>query len=137
MALRFAYLRMHRETDAVFADSGVTADQFVLISILANQKTMTQQELADYITSDRNTLRAMLLLLEQKGLVRREPHPTDRRARLVRLTAEGEQIQQCLWARSDTFRQRLGDVLSPQETETLLTLLHRFVGALSPNPTVR
>ena len=40
------------------------------------------------ISSDPNTVRAMLLLLEQRGLVVRERHPTDGRARTVALTGE-------------------------------------------------
>lgn len=89
MALRIAYLLMHRQTDAVFTDTGVTADQFVLLSALAKRGAMSQQDLAESIASDANTLRAMLLLLENKMLIRRDPHPNDRRARLVCLTLEG------------------------------------------------
>jgi DNA-binding MarR family transcriptional regulator len=137
MALRIAYLSLHRQTDAGFADTGVTADQFVLLCALAEGGAMTQQDLADRITSDRNTLRAMLLLLEEKGLVQREAHPTDKRARLVRLTPEGERMQYHLWIRSDPYRNRLTERLGPKDTETLLTLLRRFARALTPEEETR
>lgn len=133
LSLRNAYLTMHRQTDACFAEAGVTADQFVLLCALADEKeALTQQELADRITSDRNTLRAMLLLLEEKKLLRRDPHPTDKRARLVRLTPDGEQVQQVLWTQSETFRKHLASLLSPEDTEDLLALLRRFAWALMP-----
>ena len=32
MALRAAYLALHRQTNDCFADDGVTADQFVLLA---------------------------------------------------------------------------------------------------------
>ena len=137
MALRTAYLHLHRQTEAIFADVGVTADQFVLLSVLADGEHLTQQELAGRMVSDANTLRAMLLLLEKKGLVRRDPHPTDRRARLVCLTPEGQQIQQSLWKRSDRFRERLIDVLGSEDAGTLVALLRRFSGALMPGENAR
>ena len=76
MALRAAYLAVHRRTDAALARSGVTADQFVLMAVLAGGGARTQRDLARRTGSDPNTVRAMLLLLEGRGLVARTPHPT-------------------------------------------------------------
>ena len=44
-ALRAAYLALHRQTNDCFAKDGVTADQFVLLSALADADAVTQQEL--------------------------------------------------------------------------------------------
>lgn len=130
-SLRTAYLLMHRKVDALFATVGVTADQFVLLSALAQAKTLTQRDLADRIVCDQNTLRAMLVLLENKALVRREAHPTDGRARLVSLTEEGERLQSTLWEQSEAFRQNLIALLGPSDSEMLVMLLHRLAQALS------
>src|SRR5205085_66588 len=46
MALRAAYLAMHRRSDAQFARRGVTADQFVLLAALAGGGAVTQRDLA-------------------------------------------------------------------------------------------
>src|SRR5437016_6534484 len=91
-ALRAAYLALHRETNACFATDGVTADQFVLLSALADADAATQQELVRRVGSDPNTVRAILLLLERRGLVARERHPADGRARCVTLTVTGRQV---------------------------------------------
>jgi len=123
---------MHRRVDAEFAPVGVTADQFVLLTALAEAKTLTQRELADRIVCDENTLRAMLVLLEKKALVRREVHPDDRRARLVSLTDEGERLQSALWEQSEAFRQNLVALLGPSDSETLVVLLRRLAQALLP-----
>lgn len=77
---------------------------------------MSQQDLAESVASDANTLRAMLLLLEKKMLIRHDPHPNDRGARLVCLTPEGEQIQKDLWDRSKQYRQGLTDLLGSEDT---------------------
>ena len=75
-----AYLMLHRQSDAAFAPHGVTADQFVLLARLSEGEALTQKELAIRMPSDPSTVRAMLVLLEERGLVRRDPHPTDGRA---------------------------------------------------------
>ena len=71
MKLRAAYWTMHRRADAQLARLGVTADQFVLLSILAEGEGITQQQLVRRASSDPNTVRAMLVLLERRGLVSR------------------------------------------------------------------
>ena len=52
LALRAAYLALHRRTDARFAEHHVTADQFVLLASLSDGEALTQRELADRISSD-------------------------------------------------------------------------------------
>src|SRR6476646_8022763 len=99
MALRAAYLALHRRSDARFAPHGATADQFVLLATLARGgHALTQRKLAGRMSSDPSTVRAMLVLLERRGLVGRDAHPTDGRARSVALTAEGERAFRELWA---------------------------------------
>src|SRR5262245_64838990 len=83
--LRAAYFGMHRVSDAHFSRYGVTADQFVLLACLAEQDAITQQELARRASSDPSTVRAMLVLLEGRGLLSRDRDPGERRARVVTL----------------------------------------------------
>src|SRR5262249_25587064 len=45
MALRGAYLTMHRKADSFFIKYGVTADQYVLLHLLARESGVTQQTL--------------------------------------------------------------------------------------------
>src|SRR3954470_21547889 len=90
--LRAAYFAMHRVSDAHFSAHGVTADQFVLLACLAEQDAITQHELARRASSDPSTVRAMLILLEGRGLVVRERDPDDSRARLVTLTLSGRRL---------------------------------------------
>lgn len=126
MGLRRAYWAMHRLADAELKRLGVTADQFVLLSILAEGDGITQQELCRKASSDPNTIRAMLLLLEARGLIARKPHPRDGRARKVVLTAMGRRTQERLWAESMSFRERLSDLFDRDECETLIELLARI-----------
>src|SRR5215472_7414719 len=131
-ALRAAYLALHRQTNDCFTNDGVTADQFVLLSALADADAVTQQELVRRVGSDPNTVRAMLLLLERRGLVRRERHPTDGRARSVSLTRKGRAVFEKLLARSEPLRDRLLSTFRPDELDALLGLLNRVAEAMTP-----
>ncbi len=126
-ALRAAYLALHRQTNDCFAEDGVTADQFALLSALADGDAITQQELVRRIGSDPNTVRAMLLLLEGRGLVVRERHPSDGRARSVTLTAKGRRVFKKLWRKSEQLRARLLSAFHPDEVSVLVRLLGHVV----------
>ena len=133
IALRAAYLALHRRSEARFASHGVTADQFVLLATLARGgEALTQRELARRMSSDPSTVRAMLVLLERRGLVEREAHPTDARARTVALTAKGMRAYQRLWAAGEPVRARMLGALRPGEAESLVRLLGQVAGALDP-----
>lgn len=134
MGLRAAYWAMHRRTEACLAKHAVTADQFVLLALLAEEDGITQQELVRRASSDANTVRAMLMLLEGRGFVTRGRHPTDRRARSVTLTRKGRQAYGRLWASSDPLRQRLLDVVQPGEADTLVKFLAGISKAMASSP---
>ncbi len=131
MALRAAYLAMHRRTDAIFTRSGVTADQFVVLASLADGDALTQRDLVSRTSSDPNTLRAMLVLLERRQLIERRPHPTDGRARTVSLTRKGRRVFQELWRKSEALRQRLVAALPAGDAELLIGQLRRIVTAMA------
>jgi DNA-binding MarR family transcriptional regulator len=129
-ALRAAYLALHRRSEARFAKHGVTADQFVLLATLARGHALTQRELARRMPSDPSTVRAMLVLLERLGLVQRDSHPTDARARTVALTAAGKRKFQQLWKAGQSIRDQMAAALEPGEDELLVSLLERMAHSL-------
>jgi DNA-binding MarR family transcriptional regulator len=133
IALRGAYLALHRRSEAAFASQGVTADQFVLLATLARGgHALTQRELARRMSSDPSTVRAMLVLLAARGLVERETHPTDARARTVALTAKGLRAYRRLWKAGEPIRVSMLGALRPDEADTLVRLLGQVAEALDP-----
>lgn len=127
MALRAAYLTLHRETDNALSSCGITADQFVVLAALRQADASTQRELVDRTSSDPSTLRAMLVLLEQKGLVERPAHPTDGRARSVRLTAAGQNTVTQAWSLTDGLRLRMARALRTADIAVLIYSLEEVV----------
>jgi DNA-binding MarR family transcriptional regulator len=133
IALRTAYVALHRRSDARFAPHCVTADQFVLLATLARGgEALTQRELARRMSSDPSTVRAMLVLLAARGLVERNTHPTDARARTVALTAKGLRAYRRLWTAGESIRARMLGGLQSGEAETLVRLLGRVAEVLDP-----
>ncbi len=131
MALRAAYLTFHRQADAHFTGRGVTADQFVVLSALADGDAITQQDLVERVSSDPNTVRAMLLLLEGRGFLSRRRHPTDGRARSVVLTAKGRRMYDKLRVGSAPLRAQLLATFRPDEVKILLELLGRVAEVMT------
>ncbi|PYC69074.1 MarR family transcriptional regulator [Streptomyces tateyamensis] len=74
---------------------GLTHVQFVLLAALTwlgVEGPVTQKLLADYVATDPMMTSQVLRALEAAELVERQPHPTDRRARALRVTAAGREL---------------------------------------------
>jgi len=134
MGLRMAYWAMHRHTDERLIKRGVTANQFVLLALLMEEDGITQQDLVLRASSDPSTIRAMLVLLEKKGLVVRDQHSRDGRALSVTLTRKGRRAYKQMWTDTQSVRWRLLAALEPSEIVFLGELLARITDSmLSPN----
>lgn len=133
MALRAAYMALHRRTESQLDSHEVTADQFVLLATLDRGESLTQRELARRMPSDPSTVRAMLVLLEKRGLVERDFHPTDGRARTVSLSVAGKRKFRQLWKASEAIRELIFETLVPEEAELLVELLTRIAKRLHPD----
>lgn len=131
MHLRAAYLSMHRQSNLHLAPLAITADQFVCLLILSEADGIIQTELVRRASSDPNTIRAMLVLLERRGYVDRRPHPDDRRARQVFITRTGRGILQAGVDALAPVRDRIAAALSEGEAATINTLLGRIAAALT------
>ncbi|MBD8066329.1 MarR family transcriptional regulator [Devosia sp. PTR5] len=71
---------------------GLTLTQWKVIAHLYRQPQITQVALAGHVDSDPMTMSGVLDRLEKRGLIEREPNPTDSRAKLARLSPAGTQL---------------------------------------------
>jgi DNA-binding MarR family transcriptional regulator len=103
-------------------------DQVVMMSLLAEEDGLTQKDLVERAFSDPSTVRAMLVLLERRGLVRREVCDEDARARRVYLTSEGRRQQKSLVRRSHIGdATRLEALFDDEELQLLRGFLQRII----------
>ena len=135
MALRIAYLSMHRQADAALAPFSLTANQFVLLALLDERDGVSQRDLVDRAASDPNTIRPMLNALQKKGYIVREADPDDGRAWLVRMTTQGCRTFRSVRSETEAFRERLVSSLDDHEREAFLRMLGEVVVSMSDNVT--
>ena len=126
MALRRAYLRLHRDTCEHCEKEGITGDQFVLMNIIKSSENATQSDLAILNDSDPNTVSAMLQRLQAKELVRRKKHPEDKRINLIELTPKGLRLLAVLEEKTWKNRHEMENMFTSTELKKLISLLQRL-----------
>src|SRR5437868_389216 len=72
---------------------GLSPRAWGVLSTLAESGPLTQIELATTMSIDRTAMVYLIDELEGRGLVARARHPQDRRAFLIHLTADGQDVQ--------------------------------------------
>jgi DNA-binding MarR family transcriptional regulator len=77
------------ELEGGLREQGLTRARAEVIWRLLQQGPMTQQALSHMLRCTPRNVTGLVDALQASGLVTREPHPTDRRATLVRLTEHG------------------------------------------------
>jgi DNA-binding MarR family transcriptional regulator len=80
-----------------------------------SRRSMSMSELAQTLGIDKPNATTVVDDLEGLGLVRRTPHPTDRRAKIVETTAEGDRLA----ARADEILGRPPEELAALGRDTL------------------
>ena len=135
MALRGAYLSMHRQSDAAFSPFALTANQFVLLALLDERDGVPQRDLVQRASSDPNTIRPMLTSLQKKGFVDRDPDPNDGRVSLVRITRIGRRAFKRARSETEAFRERLCSKLDNHERKVLVRMLGEVVDAINESAT--
>jgi DNA-binding MarR family transcriptional regulator len=108
--------------------SGAELD--VCIRLRHDPSPTIARHLAEQMRHSRAAISKTLTRLETRGLVRREPSPTDRRAALIRLTSEGEAVVDKLFPRQLAREAELLDDLG-EDREQVVAALNILAGVLS------
>ncbi|WP_017538686.1 MULTISPECIES: MarR family winged helix-turn-helix transcriptional regulator [Nocardiopsis] len=117
--LRVAVGRLARRLRAQRPDTSLSLGQGAVLFALARQGRMTPRALADHEKVQPPSMTRIISALEERGLVRREPHPQDRRQQLVDLTDQGRAlVRQDTRRREEWLARRLGE-LEPHERQVL------------------
>jgi DNA-binding MarR family transcriptional regulator len=117
------------QAEASEAGSDLTPVQYAALVTLIENPGIDQATLAGMIAYDRTTIGGVVDRLVQKGLVQREVSDRDRRARSLRVTAEGEATVRALEPAVERAQKLMMRGLSEDETQLLLTLLRKALGA--------
>lgn len=85
------YIRYRRLVEEKLRDHGVTYPQMgVLLAVSREGAGMSQTDLARTLETDTTTITVICDSLEKKKLITRKPNLTDRRSKIIGLTAAGK-----------------------------------------------
>lgn len=109
---------------------GLNVAQAGVLFHLREQGPMVQRQLSEALAHTPRHVTSLVDALEQAGLVRRQEHPDDRRAWLVRLTDHGLQLVETMDRdRREAARQLFSD-LPPSEIASYVAVLNHVLDRL-------
>ncbi|MBR6972853.1 MAG: MarR family transcriptional regulator [Bacteroidales bacterium] len=88
MFLNLVHNRFKQYVAGIFESQGfnITPEQFLVMDTLWDEGVLTQQQIADYMLKDKNSVVKLVDGLEERNLVRRTSNPKDRRQNLIEVT---------------------------------------------------
>ncbi|MEO6291730.1 MAG: MarR family transcriptional regulator, partial [Burkholderiaceae bacterium] len=123
--------RAHQLAVAIFATETASFDltpvQFAMLNALMDEPGEDQITLASKVAFDAATSGAVIARLENKGLLRRDADPQDKRRKLLRLTPAGEAMVVQMKAAVAQVQTQITSPLSATETQDLNRLLVKLV----------
>ena len=107
-------------------DVPLTPEQFMLIDLLWNQGEMSQQELADQLHKDKNSVTKLVDAIEKKGFVVRKQNKNDRRSNTLVLTEKAMNLKPGAKQKGISILDKMLEGISEQELRTFLFTLHKL-----------
>ena len=113
--------------DRELAQFDITAAQLIVLASVANKEADSPAGLCKNISYDPGAMTRMIDRLQQKGLVRRNPNPDDRRATNLEITTAGRALYPQLLAAKESVQVRFLRGFSQEEVRVLEQLLYRML----------
>lgn len=104
----------------------LTPEQFILIDLLWNQGAMSQQQLADQMQKDKNSVTKLVDAIERKGFVVRQQSAVDRRSNIIFLTEKAELLKNVAKEKGIYILDRMLDGISEKELRGFLHTLNKL-----------
>ena len=112
-------LKVEQRLGVSGSDPVLSDIQLAALSALERHRAMTPGELADYEKVQPPSMTRVIAVLEERNLVQRTAHPTDRRQVILTVTAEGRALVHRVRRRKEAWLAQRLDELSEAEVEIL------------------
>ena len=127
--------RMYTRAQRVVADCcRTTSTQCHLLTELGRSGPLPLSELGTRVSLEKSWVSRAVEAMAARGLVTKEPNPSDARSRLVTLTADGERTVSELNKTLDDHAEALLASLSPRQRDAVETSLLTLLKALREDP---
>ena len=114
-----------------FAQHGVHEGQQYVLRCLWREDGLSPGEVARRLGLATPTVTRAATRMEATGLLRREPHPSDRRLVRLRLTDRGRELEKVIDEQTNQLTERALATLGAAERESLVRALHEIRRNLS------
>jgi MarR family transcriptional regulator, 2-MHQ and catechol-resistance regulon repressor len=112
--------------EAHIRNLGLTVPQFDVLCTLGNTSGMMMSQIAEKTLVTKGTLTGIIDRLEQKGLVRREVPPENRRCFIIVLTPAGESLFASVFPKHIAFLEERFAPLAEEEMKEIQTALKKL-----------
>ncbi len=116
-------------SNQLLAPYELTSSQFKILMVLyhAPGDSVRQADIEAKFSMTNPTVTGLVQKLEAKGLVRRVPHPGDRRSKVLVLTERAAAMKDELLALADSLEQQMTAKLTAEECDQLGALLEKLI----------
>ena len=111
------------------APFGLRPVDFSVLTLIAHNPGITSRQLCAALDILPPNLVGMIKSLDQRGLIERRPHPTDRRAQGLHLSPAGRELQKSAQATATQLESDVASRLGADELDNLKTLLRKVYRA--------
>ena len=113
------------KANALLAPLDLKIRSYAVLSLACSGAAPSQRELAEFLLLDPSQIVALVDGLEQRGLVKRETDPQDRRSKVIKGTAKGRRLLAQAAAATQQAEDQAMEVLTAGERAQLRELLRR------------
>ena len=114
-------------------DVPLTPEQFLLIDLLWNHGSMSQQQLADMMQKDKNSVTQLVDGIERKGFTIRQQNTKDRRSNTLILTEKALELKDKAKLKGISILDEMLDGISDSELRSFLSTLYKLNENMSKN----
>ena len=124
--LNLVHNRFKQYVTVIFEEHGfnITPEQFLVMDTLWEEGILTQQQIADFLLKDKNSVVKLVDGLEERKLVRRVSNPKDRRQNLIEVTEYALSIKDAVTDAAMTAVDRIIKGISKDD-------MYKFIRVLS------
>ncbi len=126
--LNIAGCKLKQYTAAMLKQHNIdlTPEQFLLIDLLWNHGPLSQQQIADQMQKDKNSITKLVDAVERKGFVVRYQNPADRRSNTIIPTELANSLKEGAKSTGITILDKMLDGISETELHNFLDTLDKL-----------
>lgn len=122
------YIRLHGSLLLNELNADITLEQFITLDAISSRSDVCQRDLAKVLLKDRSNVTRILNILEQKGLITREP--ANKGKRIVKYTRLAPKGRELMDKYADRMKNDLNDFLS-QFNQKDLKIMEKMLEEIS------